>query len=35
MVTLMIEQFETELRWLKKLEREKNRRSIAKNPDYA
>ena len=35
MVTLMIEQFETELRWVKKLEREKNRRSIAKNPDYA
>lgn len=35
MVTLMIEQFETELRWLKKLEREKNHRSIAKNPDYA
>jgi DNA-binding PadR family transcriptional regulator len=35
MVTLMIEQLETELRWLNKLEREKNRRSIAKNPDYA
>ena len=35
MVTLMIEQLETELRWLNKLEREKNRRSIAENPDYA
>jgi DNA-binding PadR family transcriptional regulator len=34
MVTLMIEQFETELRWLHKVERELPRRAAAKNPDY-
>jgi DNA-binding PadR family transcriptional regulator len=35
MVTLMIEQFQTELKWLRKLERELPKRSPAKNPDYA
>jgi DNA-binding PadR family transcriptional regulator len=35
MVTLMIEQFKTELKWLQKLERELPRRGSAKNPDYA
>jgi hypothetical protein len=35
MVTLMIEQFETELKWLRKIERELLRRGPAKNPDYA
>jgi DNA-binding PadR family transcriptional regulator len=35
MVTLMIEQFETELKWLHKVERELPRRAAAKNPDYA
>jgi DNA-binding PadR family transcriptional regulator len=35
MVTLMIEQFETELEWLRKVERELPKRSSAKNPDYA
>jgi DNA-binding PadR family transcriptional regulator len=35
MVTLMIEQFQTELKWLRKVERELPRRSSAKNPDYA
>jgi DNA-binding PadR family transcriptional regulator len=35
MVTLMIEQFETELKWLRKIERELPRRGSAKNPDYA
>src|ERR1700731_2745899 len=35
MVTLMIEQFKTELRWLRKLARELPRRGSAKNPDYA
>ena len=35
MVTLMIEQFETELKWLRKVERELPRRGSAKNPDYA
>lgn len=35
MVTLMIEQFETELRWLRKLEIELPKRKQAKNPDYA
>lgn len=35
MVTLMIEQFRTELKWLRKIERELPRRSSAKNPDYA
>lgn len=33
MVKLMIEQFEAELRWIKKLEREKDRRAAAKHPD--
>ena len=31
MVTLMIEQFHTELRWLRKLERELPRRAAAKH----
>src|SRR5579859_5653788 len=35
MVTLMIEQFETELKWLRKVERELPKRRPAKNPDYA
>ena len=35
MVTLMIEQFEVELRWLAKVERELRRRGPAKRPDYA
>ena len=35
MVTLMIEQFQTELKWLRKVEREFPKRSLAKNPDYA
>ncbi|HKW87851.1 MAG TPA: PadR family transcriptional regulator [Candidatus Acidoferrales bacterium] len=34
MLTLDIEQFKTELRWLKKLERELPRREPAKNPHY-
>ncbi len=35
MVTLMIEQFQTELKWLRKVEREFPKRASAKNPDYA
>jgi len=35
MVTLMIEQFQTELKWLRKVERELPKRSSAKHPDYA
>src|SRR6266481_4002616 len=35
MVTLMIEQFQTELKWLRKLERELPRRAPAWHPDYA
>jgi DNA-binding PadR family transcriptional regulator len=35
MVTLMIEQFQTELKWLRKVERELPKRKLAKNPDYA
>ena len=35
MVTLMIEQFQTELKWLRKLEHELPKRAAAKNPDYA
>jgi DNA-binding PadR family transcriptional regulator len=35
MVTLMIEQFRTELEWLKKVARELPKRARAKNPDYA
>jgi DNA-binding PadR family transcriptional regulator len=35
MVTLMIEQFQTELKWLRKVERELPKRRPAKNPDYA
>ena len=31
----MIEQFKTELQWLRKLTRELPRRASAKNPDYA
>jgi DNA-binding PadR family transcriptional regulator len=34
MVTLMIEQFQTELKWLRKIERELPKRGLAKNPDY-
>jgi DNA-binding PadR family transcriptional regulator len=35
MVSLMIEQFRTELRWLRKLSREVHRRAPARNPQYA
>ena len=35
MVTLMIEQFRTELRWLDKLEHELPKRAKAEHPDYA
>jgi DNA-binding PadR family transcriptional regulator len=35
MITLMIEQFETELRWLKKVEREIQKRGKAQRPAYA
>ena len=35
MVSLMIAQFETELRWLRELDREAPRRANAKNPAYA
>jgi DNA-binding PadR family transcriptional regulator len=35
MVSLMIEQFKTELRWLGKVARELPRRARAKNPEYA
>lgn len=35
MVSLMIEQFRTELRWLRKLGREIRRRAPAKSPEYA
>jgi DNA-binding PadR family transcriptional regulator len=35
MVTLMIEQFKTELQWLRKVARELPRRASAKNPEYA
>jgi len=35
MVTLMIDQFRTELRWLDKMERELPKRAKAKHPDYA
>src|ERR1700759_3025896 len=35
MVTLMLDQFETELKWLRKVERELSKRGSAKNPDYA
>src|SRR5260370_31334393 len=34
MVTLMIEQFRTELKWLRKLRRELPRRAAARNPSY-
>ncbi len=34
-VTLMIEQFQTELKWLRKLERELPRRAPARHPAYA
>jgi DNA-binding PadR family transcriptional regulator len=34
MVTLMIEQFRTELKWLRKLERELPRRAPARHPAY-
>ncbi len=34
MVTLMIEQFRTELKWLQKLRRELPRRAAARNPSY-
>jgi DNA-binding PadR family transcriptional regulator len=35
MVSLTIEQFRTELRWLRKLSREIDRRAPAKNPQYS
>jgi DNA-binding PadR family transcriptional regulator len=35
MVSLMIQQFRTELRWLRKLSREAHRRAPARNPQYA
>jgi DNA-binding PadR family transcriptional regulator len=35
MVSLMIEQFRTELRWIRKLQRELRRRAPAKHPEYA
>jgi DNA-binding PadR family transcriptional regulator len=35
MVSLMIEQFRTELRWLKRIAREMKKRGRAKHPDYA
>jgi DNA-binding PadR family transcriptional regulator len=35
MVSLMIEQFRTELRWLKRVGREMKKRGRAKHPDYA
>ncbi len=35
MVTLMLEQFQTELKWLHKVERELSKRKSAKNPGYA
>jgi hypothetical protein len=35
MVTLMIEQFRTELKWLRKLERELPHRAPARHPAYA
>jgi DNA-binding PadR family transcriptional regulator len=35
MVTLVIEQFRTELKWLRKLERELPRRARARHPSYA
>ena len=35
MVSLMIEQFKTELRWLKRVAREVKKRGRAKHPDYA
>jgi DNA-binding PadR family transcriptional regulator len=35
MVSLMIEQFRTELRWLKRVAREMKKRGRAKHPEYA
>jgi DNA-binding PadR family transcriptional regulator len=35
MVSLMIEQFKTELRWLKRVSRETKKRGRAKHPEYA
>ena len=35
MVSLMIEQFKTELRWLKRVAREMKKRGRAKHPEYA
>jgi DNA-binding PadR family transcriptional regulator len=35
MVSLMMEQFKTELRWLKRVAREMKKRGQAKHPDYA
>jgi DNA-binding PadR family transcriptional regulator len=35
MVSLMMEQFKTELRWLKRVAREMKKRGRAKHPDYA
>jgi len=35
MVSLMIQQFRTELRWIRKLQRELRRRAPARHPEYA
>jgi DNA-binding PadR family transcriptional regulator len=35
MVSLMIAEFQTELKWLRKVKRELPRRAMAKNPEYA
>jgi len=35
MISLMIRQFDTELKWLRKVEKEMKLRGKAKNPDYA
>lgn len=35
MITLMIEKFETELRWVRRVQREIKRRAKASHPDYA
>lgn len=35
MITLMLEKFEVELRWVKRVAREMRRRNKAKHPDYA
>ena len=35
MISLMIDQFKTELHWLERIERELPKRSKAKNPEFA